>query len=699
MNSKINEGHLDRRAYIYVRQSTPSQVVKHRESQRLQYNLIELAKQLGWQSSRIVILDRDLGCSASGTASRSDFDQLLLEVCASHVGAIFSVDASRLARNGREWHTLLEFCCVVDTLLIDPQASYDPKLSNDRLLLGLKGEFSEMELRVLCERSQAAIKQKAQRGELYLMISAGYVKTSDHGLRKDPDQRVQQAIDLVFLKFLELGSIRQTYKWFIEHRIEIPVAKYKNGIRTSEWRLPAVNTLGNMLKNPIYAGAYAYGKTKRIVEIKDGRRHIKKGVARHQQDWDVLIKDHHEAYIGWQEYQKNQEMIAHNCNSKRPVVTGSAGQGGALLTGLLRCGHCGSKLMTRYQGNAGQYLVYQCRGNASHQAKYTCISFGGRRVDQALSSCVLEVLSSQGLAAALEAIETLSDDHRQIQRQRMLALEQARYEVKRARRQYDAVDPEYRLAAAELERDWNEALKRSAELETEIAALQERVKTLSEQDRQDILSLAEDLSLVWNHSDSCPEIKKKIVRVVIKEVVAYVEQTTENQQIIKLMIHWQGGDHTQIELQKNQRGGKAHNATDPETIEIISALARIMPDKYVIGCLNLLGKRTASGLTWTPKRMCAFRNDHHIPVYKEGERESRGELSPEEVSVELKVSVSKVRKLIKQGILPAKQACFGAPWIIQKESLKLEHVRHAASSSLSSAPLTPNSKQQPLDFQ
>ena len=698
MNNKINAHHLNRRAYIYVRQSTASQVAQNLESQRLQYSLIELAKQLGWQSSQIVILDRDLGRSASGCVHRSDFEQLLHEVCASHVGAIFSVDASRLARNGREWHTLLEFCCVVDTLLIDPQASYDPQLSNDRLLLGLKGEFSEMELRILHERSQAAIKQKARRGELYLMISAGYIKTTDHSLRKDPDKRVQQSIELVFLKFRELGSIRQTYNWFIEHRIEIPVAKYNNGIRTSEWRLPAVNTLGNMLKNPIYAGAYAYGKTERIVEIKDGRKHIKKGVTRKQQDWDVLIEDHHEAYISWQEYQRNQEMIAHNCNSKRPVVVGSAGQGEALLTGLLRCGHCGSKLMTRYQGNAGQYLVYQCRGNASHQGKHTCISFGGRRVDQALSSSVLEVLSSQGLEAALEAIETLSDDHRQIQRQRMLALEQARYEVKRTRRQYDAVDPEYRLAAAELERDWNEALKKATELENEIADLQQQVRTLSDQERQEILSLAEDLSLVWNHCDSCPEIKKKIVRIVIKEVVAHVEQTTENQQIIKLMIHWQGGDHTQVALQKNKRG-KAHDTTDPETIEIISALARIMPDKHMVGCLNLLGKRTASGLTWTPKRICAFRNDHHIPVYKEGERESRCELTPEEVSVELKVSVSKVRKLIKQGILPAKQACFGAPWIIQKESLKSEHVRHAASSSVSSGPLTTNSRQQPLAFQ
>jgi DNA invertase Pin-like site-specific DNA recombinase len=672
-----------------------SQVMNNIESQHVQYNLCDQAAQLGWPSSRIKVIDQDLGRSASGATYRLGFERLMQDVCSSNVGAIFSVDASRLARNGREWHTLLELCGVVGVLLIDRESVYDPHASNDRLLLGLKGEFSEMELRILRERSQAAILEKARRGELHLMISAGYVKTTGGALRIDPDRRVQQAIKLVFSKFRELGSIRQVYSWFIDNQVDLAIATYKNGNRL-EWKLPSVNVLGNLLKNPIYAGAYAYGKTKRIVEIREGRKHIKKGILLPQSQWRVLIRDHHEAYISWDEYQTNLAIIAQNANRKRPVVTGSVGRGEALLSGILRCGHCGSKLMTRYQGSTGKTRVYVCRGKDNKQSK-TCISFGGTRIDEALSNSILEVLSPLGLKAALQASERISGGQPQVRQQRLLALEQARYEASRAKRQYDSIDPENRLVAAELERDWNNALSKVFQLESEIALLEQQQKTISEQDRQGIFSLSDDLPFVWNHADSNPEIKKKIIRIVIHEIIAYVEQISPDQNIIKLKVHWQGGDHTEIEVAKN-RHGETNNITRSETKEIISTLARIMPDKHIVGCLNRLGKRTASGLTWTPVRVCSFRKDHHIPVFKEGEREQRGELTPEEVSCELGISVSKVRKLIKRGILPAKQVCPGAPLLIQKEALALEQVQHAAKSTLTSRPLTTDSKQNTFNF-
>ncbi len=695
MSDKIADIHLSRDAYIYVRQSTASQVMNHIESQHVQYNLCERAAQLGWPTSQIKIIDQDLGRSASGATDRLGFEQLKQDVCSSSIGAIFSVDASRLARNGREWHTLLELCGVVGVLLIDRESVYDPHISNDRLLLGLKGEFSEMELRILSERSQAAIQEKAKRGELYLMISAGYVKRADGALRMDPDRRVQQAIKLVFCKFREVASIRQVHRWFIDNQVDLPIATYRNGNRL-EWKLPSVNVLGNLLKNPIYAGAYAYGKTKRVVEIREGRKHIKKGTLLPQSQWMVLIHDHHEAYISWDEYQNNMAVIAQNANRKRPVVSGSVGRGEALLSGILRCGHCGSKLMTRYQGSTGKARVYACRGKESKQNK-TCISFGGKRIDEALSNSVFEVLSCLGLKAALQASERISGSQSQIRQQHLLALEQARYEASRAKRQYDFIDPENRLVAAELERDWNNALSKVFQLENKIALLEKQNTTISEQDRQGIMSLADDLPFVWNHADSNPEIKKRIIRIVIKEIVAYVEPTSPDQKNIKLKVHWQGGDHTEIELAKNRRG-ETNNITCSETKEIISALARIMPDKHIVGSLNRLGKRTASGLTWTPVRVCSFRKDHRIPVFKEGEREKRGELTPEEVSCELGVSVSKVRKLIKRGILPAKQVCTGAPLLIQKEALSLEQVQHAAKSTLTSRPLTPDSKQNTLNF-
>lgn len=696
MSEKIQRIHLSRSAYVYVRQSTTGQVVNNTESQHVQYNLSERAKQLGWSATQITVIDQDLGCSAAGATDRSGFELLMQDICTSNVGAIFSVDASRLARNGREWHTLLELCGVVDTLLIDHDSVYDPSSSNDRLLLGLKGEFSEMELRILRERSQAAIQEKARRGELHLMISAGYVKAVDGTLRIDPDQRVKHAIDLVFCKFAELGSIRQVYNWFIDHAVELPIATYKNNNRL-EWKLPSVNALGNLLKNPIYAGAYAYGKTKRVIEIKNGKKHVRKGIPLPQSEWKVLIHDHHEAYISWDEYQKNQTVITHNTNSKRPVVNGSAGRGEALLSGLLRCGNCGAKLMTRYQGTSGKTRVYTCRGKGQGRTR-TCISFGGKRVDEALSNAMMGILTPLSLESAILACEKVSDTHSQIRQQRLLALEQAQYEASRAKRQYATVDCENRLVAAALEQDWNDALKKVAQLENELAVVEQQCTVVSEQDRQAIRSLSNELPYVWNHPDSDSVVKKKIIRILIREIVAYVEPVSNNKTVIKLKVHWQGGDHTELEIDKNQNG-QTNNVTCEKTIEIITALARMMPDNHIIGVLNRLGKRTATGLTWTPARVCAFRKGHHIPAYKQGEREERGQMTPEEVSNALGVSLSKVRKMIKCGILPANQVCSGAPWLIQKESLKLEKVQQAVESTIKNRPLTPNPNQQSLKLQ
>lgn len=696
MSDKIQGIHLSRSAYVYVRQSTTGQVVNNIESQNVQYSLIEHAKHLGWPAAQIKVIDQDLGSSASGAVTRSGFELLMKDIGASNVGAIFSVDASRLARNGREWHTLLELCGVVDTLLIDRDSVYDTSTSNDRLLLGLKGEFSEMELRILRERSQAAIEEKARRGELHLMISAGYVKGVDGALRMDPDQRVKQSIDLVFCKFRELGSIRQVYNWFIDNDIELPIATYKSSSRL-EWKPPSVNVLANLLKNPIYAGVYAYGRTKRVIEIRNGKKHIRKGIPLPQSEWKVLIRDHHEAYISWDDYQKNQSVITHNTNSRRPVVTGSAGRGEALLSGLLRCGNCGAKLMTRYQGTTSKTRVYTCRGKDQKGSK-TCISFGGKRVDEALSNSMLEILCPLSLDAAILASERVSDTDSQVRQQRLLALEQAHYAASRAKRQYATVDCENRLVAAVLEQEWNEALKKVSQLENELAALEQQSAAVSEHGHQAIRSLSNELPYIWNHPDSDSVVKKKIIRILVREIVAYVEPASNNKQVIKLKVHWQGGDHTELELDKNQYG-QTNNVTSEQTIEIITALARMMPDNHIIGVLNRLGKRTATGLTWTPARVCAFRNGHGIPVFREGEREEREQMTPEEVSNALGVSLSKVRKMIKCGILPANQVCPGAPWLIQKEALELEQVQQAVASTVSSAPLTPDSNQQSLKFQ
>ena len=686
MKNKITAEHLKRQAFVYVRQSTASQVIEHRESQRLQYRLVDRAKQLGWSEERIIVIDSDLGTSAAGSVNRAGFQKLLSAVSEGKVGAIFSIEASRLARNGREWHTLLEICGIMRTVLVDQEAIYDLNLSNDRLLLGLKGEMSAMELSLLKERSQAAIQQKASRGELYLSVPAAYVKTKDNRLEKNPDRRIQEVIDLVFTKFRQYGTMRRVYKWFLDAKLEVPVVSNGRGQRTIQWRLPSTNTILKILNNPIYAGAYAYGRTKTEVTFEDGRKRLKKGIRKEPKDWDVLILDHHEGYIKWAEYENNMKILAENTNKKRPIVKGSVRGGEAMLGGLLRCGHCGGKLFVKYQGRDGNHKRYQCVQKQGSEKEKSCLSFGGYRVDRAVTEELMRVLSAIGLEASLNAIEKLNDKSKSIMRQHELELEEARYEALRAKRQYNAVDPDNRLVAATLEKDWNDALARVVKIEDKITALSEKTFRLSIEEKKEIKELSQDLSRVWNHPNSSVELKKRIIRTVIREIVVYIEEK------IRLIIHWEGGEHTELEVLKHKS-----NATDlktnVDTKKIITELARIMPDKHIVAFLNRLGKTTAKGHTWNPVRLRAFRNKNNIAVYREGERQEREEFTVDEASTRLGVSKTKVWRLIQQKILLARQVCSGAPWIISKNDLDSEAVIKAARTKLPKRPRSQNSKQ------
>ena len=693
MKNKITAEHLSRQAFVYVRQSTASQVIENRESQRLQYRLVDRAKELGWRKENIIVIDTDLGTSATGSVKRVGFQKLLSEVSDGKVGAIFSIEASRLARNGREWHTLLEVCAIMQTLLVDQEAIYDLNLSHDRLVLGLKGEMSTMELNLLKERSQAAIKHKASRGELYLTVPAAYIKTQDNRLEKNPDSRIQEVTDLVFTKFKEYGTMRQVYKWFLDAKIEIPVVSNGRGQRRIKWKLPSKNTISNYIDNPIYAGAYAYGRTKTEVTYQDGRKQLKKGIRKAQKDWDILILDHHEGYIEWAEYENNMKIVAENTNQKRPIVKGSVRGGEAMLGGLLRCGHCGGKLFVRYQGRDGNHKRYQCSKKGEPKQKKSCISFGGYRVDRAVTEELLRVLSPIGLEASVKAIEKLCDDSESIIRQRELELEEARYEAMRRKRQYDAVDPDNRLVAATLEKDWNDALAKVVMIEDKITSLAESSFRLSAEDKSDIRELSQDLPRVWNHPDSSVELKKRIIRTVIKEIVVYLKEEK-----IRLVIHWEGGEHTELEVLKNKSNQRALK-TNVKTKKIISELARIMPDKHIVAFLNRLGKTTAKGHTWNPVRLRAFRNNYKIAVYREGERQARGEYTVDEASAKLGIGRTKVWRLIHNKILKARQVCPGAPWIISKKDLESETVRKAARSKLPKRPRSQHSKQQMLNFQ
>ena len=400
--SKIKPEHLARRACVYIRQSTPDQVQNNLESQRRQYALVDRARALGWTD--IVVIDEDLGRSGSGT-HRPGFERLLGTFCEGVVGAVFSIEASRLARNGRDWHTLLEFCSVVGALLIDADGVYDPAQINDRLLLGMKGTISEMEVATFRQRAQAALTQKAQRGELFRRVPIGYVRTPDDRVEKDPDERVRAAIDLVFRRFTELGSVRQLYFWFCEQQMKLPAVHGAGNPAPILWTPPRYHSLLSLLKSPLYAGAYAYGRSTTTTRIENGRKRTVSSRRCRQKDWLVLIPDHHDGYISWDEYQSNQALIANNANGKGAMVQGSVKRGGALLAGLLRCGHCGAKLLAQYP--APRVIRYQCGGYILDRDTSCCVMFGGLRADRLVAEQVLNAIGPLGIQAALDAMENL----------------------------------------------------------------------------------------------------------------------------------------------------------------------------------------------------------------------------------------------------------------------------------------------------
>jgi DNA invertase Pin-like site-specific DNA recombinase len=683
--SKITAEHLARSAYVYIRQSTADQLTHNHESRRRQYGLANRARQLGW--TKVEVIDDDLGRSGGGIA-RPGFERLLAVICEARVGAVLAIEASRLARNGRDWHTLIEFCGLVGTIIVDEDGIYDPRHPNDRLLLGMKGTMSELELSLFRQRSQEALKQKARRGALVLGVAAGYVKVGRDRIEKNPDQRVQDALQLVFSKFAEFQSARQVHIWLRDEGIELPVKSRDGEARGIIWRLPAYNIVHNILTNPIYAGAYAFGRTTSQVSVENGRKRVRRGVHRPMAEWDVLIKDHHEAYITWDEFERNQRVIANNATGKgSATVKGAVRRGELLLPGLLRCGHCGRKLHVSYSGKLGRYNCYGARAN---HGTARCISISGLSIDAAVSTEVLRALKPLGIDAAVKAIEAQTRETSAAQRQLELSLQQARYEVAHARRQYDAVDPANRLVAGELERRWNEALQTVNKTERAIAdILARRPPPLGEQERQRLMQLGVDLERAWSHPAATVATRKRILRAALNEIVVRREGA-----VIDAVLHWQGGDHTALQVKQRLNAGGRHHWPPDDMISLVRELARLMPDRQIARLLNRCGESTGHGNGWTQERVRGFRNHHDIAAYRDGERAQRGEITLDAAAEIIGVCKMTALRMIRRGDIKGRQVCSGAPWVI-----KAEDVAAFAARKRSSAPVTPNPAQQTFEFQ
>ncbi len=668
--SKISADHLSKRAYVYIRQSTLEQVHKNIESQRRQYALADRARELGWQD--VEVIDDDLGRSGGGI-KRPGFERLLSALCDGLVGAVLCVEASRLARNGRDWHTLLEFCSIVSAVLIDADGVYDPRDPNDRLLLGMKGQISEMELTNFRARAQAALAQKAARGELIYRAAVGYIRTADGRLEKTPDQRIREAIELVFRKFGEIGSARGLFFWLRVEKIQLPAVIDGMGSAV-RWQEAHYHSLLSLLKNPVYAGAYAYGRTKTQVRLADGRKQVSRVKRRAMAEWRVLIIDHHEAYIGWDEYQRIQTVIANNAVAHGDAVRGAVRSGQALLVGLLRCGHCGRKLHVEYPSPG--HIRYACMSSRRDPNGICCVRINGRQADEKITDEVLRCLGPLGIEAAEAALQMHQGIHDDCIQQKSLAIVQARYETARAQRQYDAVDASNRLVAAELERRWNAALQAQVALEGELESLrQTRRIGISKEQEHTLLALGADLRRLWHHPQSPPEFKKRILRTVLIEIVATADGAE-----VQLLVHWRGGDHTALRFEK-VRTGQHRFITETNTVELVRGLARLQPDAMIASILNRNGHRTPHEERWTTRSICSLRNRHDIPVYVSTEWRQRSELTLDEAAAILNVTETTVRHWIRSGQLPASQLCPNAPWVLKQIDVETFKLHRATNLS------------------
>jgi DNA invertase Pin-like site-specific DNA recombinase len=658
---------LKRKAVVYVRQSTQAQVQMNLESQRRQYDLVGEAKRLGFRE--IEVIDDDLGRSASGTVARPGFERLVAWLCAGEVGAVLCLDASRLARNGRDWHHLLELCGLVQARVIDPDGVYDPCRANDRLLLGMKGNMSEFELNILRSRMLDAARAKAKRGELRISVPVGYVWHRELGLDFDPDQRLQQVIRMIFTRFRELGSARQLYLVLRADGIHFPRPSDGRTLVSFDWTLIRYRNVISVLKNPFYAGAYAYGKSEKRTVIQDGRAHRSYGHGKPFDNWEILIKDHHQGYIEWEEFERNQKQLAANAYGKAGDV--KSGRGGpALLAGLLACARCGRRLSIAYRGHAPRQTVYRCNSLDLTGAEARCMTFGGSRVDAALAGELVRAVQPMAIEAALEAERMHTQILNEQQRIVEMELQQARYEAALAERRYAACDPDNRLIAAQLEKSWEGALRRVQTCQARLDAIS--APTLDSAAAPDFKGLAEGLEAAWNAPGVTMRVRQQLVRALITDIIADVDE--ESREVI-LIIHWQGGQHSQLRVRK-PRTGEHGRRTSEEALAVIRSMSCRWSDQDIAASLNRMGMRTGQGMTWNAHRVRSLRCVHGIRAYRSAEKNGEW-LTMSEAAKLLGLTNHAIRRLINERILPAEQVVPDAPYQIRTSDIHSEAVTAA----------------------
>jgi DNA invertase Pin-like site-specific DNA recombinase len=681
--SKIKPTHTQRAACVYIRQSTPGQVEHNRESTARQYALADRAAQLGWPKEQVLIIDEDLGLSGSTTDKRSGFARLTSEVALAHVGIVLGLEVSRLARNNADWYRLLELCGVTDTLIGDNDGVYHPALFNDRLLLGLKGTMSEAELHIIRARLDGGIRNKAARGELRRGLPVGFIWGEQDGeVLFHPDEAVTSAIRTVFERFAEFGSARRVWLWFRSEGLSFPLQTAPAGMPGPiRWVAPTYHALHQILTNPVYAGAYTYGKTK-YERYVDGQGAVKKRIRHLPMDrWAVLIPNHHPGFIDWASFQANQSRLDSNTRPQPHQAGGALREGSALLQGLVSCGHCGRRLHVHYRGR-NSAPGYHCAGKdlVNGRGVY-CLNVGGMVIEQAVANAFLEAVTPGSVEATMLSVQQLQANQDAALSQWRLEAERRRYEAERAERRYRAVEPENRLVARGLETEWENRLRDLAAAETELRRReQQRPTPIGPEQLKRIQMLGSDIHQVWTAPAITDRDRKELLRTLLEEVILNLQRAEGH---AHLTLRWRGGAITVLDVPV-PRFKPMGPRTDEDTISLLRRLAALYPDEVIAGIFNRQGRKTATGERFTANQVGSLRRYRGIPRFQPPAEPPTGELvSIRKAAQILGMNTSSIHRWLADGFIAGEQVTPGAPWQIRiTDELRARIVQQAPSEYL-----------------
>ncbi len=664
--SKVTTSHLGRDAYVYVRQSTLSQMREHTGSLERQYELASRAQTLGWPPQQVVIVDDDLGRSGADATAREGFKNLVAHVGLGKVGIILGIEVSRLARNNADWYQLLDLCAVTDTLIADGDGLYHPADFNDRLVLGLKGTMSEAELHLIRHRLTAGLLHKAAKGELRQGLPVGFVYDEEDHVVLDPDEAVIESIAVVFRRFEELGSARQVMLSLREDNLLLP--RRPAGSRRIFWAPASYPAIHDFLTNPTYAGAFVFGRRREERRFDESGRLTKHTRELPRTEWAVLIEDHHPGFVSWERYERNLDQLRANWRPPRGHGGGAAREGTALLQGRVRCGQCGRMMQVGYSGTTGNTPRYICgRNKLLYGGEKFCQSVGGRRLENRVLDELFAVLEPAGLLATAQALAEAEANHRRDVAVFELAVERARFEADRARRKFDAVEPENRLVGRTLERALEKALVAQRQAEANLVAQRLRQPAmLTEEETLWLQGAGADVRAVFDASTTTWRERKQLLRAVITEVVVTVQGKARQAEV---NIVWEGGASTAFVLDLNKTG-KHFRTTNEDTVDLVRRLAERYDDRTIAIILSKQGRRTGTGLAFTKTRVKSLRDSRKIAAYHPCESVTPPDEDVPVVSITaaermLGVNRTTLYRWLQDGFIQGEQLTPVGPWHIR----------------------------------